>query len=215
MFFSSFEKLDKSKIDDSNTQMLKKFFVSKTAIFDNLINENDYYSQSILSCLQSELKLFIPILENRTARTFDLNELTSQLREMLAGVQGVQIVRSADESQAVILAKIVEFSKGWGPTAFKGSIETESKGGLRDNFLSAQSVGITLGIEITKINPEKEKVWTIVLTEKDFYQLTDRLELSRGSAEAPQIHASREALLVKKLSERIFRRAKAQIVDDF
>jgi len=58
LFFSSFEKLDKSKIDDSNTKMLKKFFVSKTAIFDNLINENDYYSQSILSCLQSDLKLF-------------------------------------------------------------------------------------------------------------------------------------------------------------
>jgi hypothetical protein len=164
---------------------------------------------------ESELKLFIPVIENRTARAFELNDLTGQLREMLAGVRGVQIVRSADESQSVILAKIVEFSKGWGPTVFKGSSETEAKGGLRDNFLSAQSVGITLGIEITKLNSAKEKLWTIVLSEKDFYQLTDRLELNRGSAAAPQIHASREALLVKKLSEKIFRRAKAQIVDDF
>jgi len=38
--------------------MLKKIFVSKTAVFDNLINENDYFSQSILSSLESDLKLF-------------------------------------------------------------------------------------------------------------------------------------------------------------
>ena len=164
---------------------------------------------------ETELKLFIPVLENNTSTSFDLNVLTSQLREMLAGVRGVHIVMSPDESEAVILAKVVEFTKSWGPTAYKGTPETELNGGLRNNFISAQSVAISLTIEISKLNSAKEKLWSIVLTEKDFYQLTDRLELERGSAEAPQIHASREALLIKKLAERIFRRARAQIVDDF
>ena len=164
---------------------------------------------------ESELKLFIPVIENRTARSFELNDLTGQLREMLAGVRGVRIVSSPEESQAIILAKVVEFSKGWGPTAFKGSPESEAKGGVKDNFLSAQSVSVSLSIEISKINSAKEKQWSMVLAEKDFYQLTDRLELDRGSGEAPQIHASREVLLIKKLAERIFRRARAQIVDDF
>lgn len=164
---------------------------------------------------ETELKLFIPVLENNTSTSFDLNVLTSQLREMLAGVRGVRIVMSSDESEAVILAKVVEFTKSWGPTAYKGTPETELNGGLRNNFISAQSVAISLTIEISKLNSSKEKLWSIVLNEKDFYQLTDRLELERGSAEAPQIHASRETLLVKKLSERIFRRARAQIVDDF
>jgi hypothetical protein len=58
LFFSSFEKLDRCIIDDGDSQMLKKIFVSKTAVFDNLINENDYFSQSILSSLESDLKLF-------------------------------------------------------------------------------------------------------------------------------------------------------------
>jgi hypothetical protein len=164
---------------------------------------------------ETELKLFIPVLENNTSTSFDLNVLTSQLREMLAGVRGVHIVMSPDESEAVILAKVVEFTKSWGPTAYKGTPETELNGGLRNNFISAQSVAISLTIEISKLNSSKEKLWSIVLNEKDFYQLTDRLELEKGSAEAPQIHASRETLLVKKLGERIFRRARAQIVDDF
>ena len=164
---------------------------------------------------ETELKLFVPVIENQTATAFDLNVLTGQLREMLSGIRRVRVVSSSSESQEIILAKVVDFSKGWGPTAYKGSSETEAKGGLKDNALSAQSVAVSLSIEISKINSAKEKLWSIVLTEKDFYQLTDRLELERGSAEAPQIHASREALLIKKLAERIFRRARAQIVDDF
>jgi hypothetical protein len=164
---------------------------------------------------ETELKIFVPVIENQSSTSFDLNVLTGQLREMLAAIRGVRVVSSPDESQEILLAKVVDFSKAWGPTAYKGSSESEAKGGLRDNALSAQSVTISLSIEISKLNSAKEKLWSIILTEKDYYQLTDRLELERGSAESPQIHASREALLVRKLAERIFRRAKAQIVDDF
>jgi hypothetical protein len=161
------------------------------------------------------LKLFVPVIENRSSTAFDLNVMTGQLREMLAGIRSVSIASSPEESQEIILAKVVDFSKGWGPTAYKGSSDSEIRGGLRDNALSAQSVAVSLSIEISKLNSAKEKLWSVVLTEKDFYQLTDRLEIEKGSAEAPQIHASRESLLIRKLAERIFRRARAQIVDDF
>lgn len=204
----------KNRIKKLLKNLRKRRWVPVFIFFQSVFFSCSYHAGDSRSP-ETELNLFVPVIENQTATAFDLNVLTGQLREMLAGIRRVRVVSSPSESQEIILAKVVDFSKGWGPTAYKGSPETETRGGLRDNALSAQSVAVSLSIEISKLNSSKEKLWGIVLTEKDFYQLTDRLELERGSAEAPQIHASREALLVKKLAERIFRRARAQIVDDF
>ena len=164
---------------------------------------------------ETNLRVFVPVFENRTGKAVELGQLSSLLREDLESVRGVQLVMSKDSSDAVILGKVVSLERTWGPTFFKGDAASEARGGLKKDALSAESAKLTLSLDIEKLTPQGERVWVRNLVESDYYQLTDRIEPSQGSASAPQIHAARETLLIKKLAERIFRRVKAQIVDDF
>lgn len=161
------------------------------------------------------LHVFVPVLENVTVRPLDLNEMTSSLRESLESVRGVVVVNNRSEADIVLLGKITRYDRSWGPTAYKGTAATAAAGGLKENILSASTTKVFLGIHFEKLNNQGEQSWSGNFSESELYELSDRLELSRGSAAAPQIHASREALLVKKLADRIFERARAQIVDDF
>ena len=161
------------------------------------------------------LRVFVPVVENLTARPLDLNEITSFFRENLESVKGVKVVNSRAESDIIVLGRIKGYSRTSGPTAFKGTSLTAAAGGLSDKALSASTVRVNLEMNIEKRLADGDKVWSSDFTESDLYELSNRLDLGSGSAATPQIHASREALLLKKLSERIFRRARAQIVDDF
>ena len=51
------EKLEKDEINEI-TENSRKYFVHRTALLDNMINENDYYSQNLQSLFKSDLKLF-------------------------------------------------------------------------------------------------------------------------------------------------------------
>ncbi len=164
---------------------------------------------------QQTLHVFVPVLENVTVRPIDLNELTSSLRENLESVRGVIVVNNRSEADVVLLGKVIRYDRTWGPTAYKGTAATAAAGGLKEDILSASTTKVILGIELEKLNNQGERSWSGKFAESDLYEMSDRLELARGSAAAPQIHASREALLVKKLADRIFERARAQIVDDF
>lgn len=162
-----------------------------------------------------ELRVFVPVFENASVRPVDLNEITSVFRENLESIRGVMVVNSRKDADVVILGKINSYDRTWGTTAYQGTKQTEAAGGLKENALSASTARISLGLNLEKVSPTGERIWTSSFVESDLYELSDRLELARGSAATPQLHASREALLVKKLSERIFLRARAQIVDDF
>ena len=161
------------------------------------------------------LRVFVPVLENVTVRPVDMNGLTSAFRESLESIKGVQIVNSEQDADIVLLARVTRYDRSWGPTAYKGTRQTEAAGGLREDRLSASTARINLAIDMEKRKPGGERLWASTFAESDLYELSDRLEIARGSAATMQIHVSREALLVKKLAERIFRRARAQIVDDF
>jgi len=162
-----------------------------------------------------DLRVFVPVFENASVRPLDLNDLTSIFRENLESIRGVIVVNSREDADVVLLGKINQYDRSWGPTAYKGTKQTEAAGGLREDTLSASTARVTLGLNLEKMNRAGDRMWTYSFVESDLYELSDRLELARGSAATPQLHASREALLVKKLSERIFLRARAQIVDDF
>ena len=164
---------------------------------------------------EEELRVYIPVFENRTARPVDLNLLTGSLRENLAGVKGVTVVNAAADSNLIIRGRITGYDKTWGPSAFKGTGTTESAGGLRTDYLSAESVNLTLVINLEKISPESGTMWKGDFVESDLYQLSGNLAASDGALASAQIHSSREELLIGKLANRIFRRARAQLVDDF
>lgn len=161
------------------------------------------------------LRIFLPVIENVTARPVDLSETTSDFRESLESIKGVIIVNSREEADIVLLGRITTYKRTWGPTAFKGDALSAAAGGLKENAISASTARITLAMNIEKTSATGERLWAAVFDESDVYEMSDRLELSRGSAATPQIHASREALLVRKLTSRIFQRARAQIVDNF
>ncbi|MEZ4815137.1 MAG: LPS assembly lipoprotein LptE [Bdellovibrionota bacterium] len=162
-----------------------------------------------------ELRVFVPVFENRSVRPLDLNDLTSEFRENLESIRGVSSVNSRDDADVLLLGQIIQYDRSWGTTAFKGTRQTEAAGGLREDALSASTARITLGMRIEKRTRLGELLSSSNYVETDLYEMSDRLELSQGSAAIPQIHASREALLIKKLVARIFQRARAQIVDDF
>lgn len=164
---------------------------------------------------QEHLRVFVPVIENGTSRALDLNIITGLLRETIEETRGVSLVNSAEKSDIVLAGKIIQYDRTWGPAAFKGTTETQSLGGIKKDYLSAESAVVTFGIELTKLSAKKELIWRGKFVERDSYQLSDRLQLNQGSAITPQIHTSREELLLSKLSSRIFRRAKAQIVDEF
>ncbi len=161
------------------------------------------------------LRIFLPVVENVSARPVDLNEITSDFRESLESIKGVIIVNQRDEADIVLLGRITMYKRTWGPTAFKGDTTSAAGGGLKENAISASTARIILAMEIEKRTSTGEKQWASIFNESDVYEMSDRLELMRGSAATPQIHASREALLVRKLASRIFQRARAQIVDNF
>lgn len=164
---------------------------------------------------EKTLRVFVPVFENRTGKVVDLNSLTSVMREGLESVHGVEVVNNSEQADAIVLGKVTGLERTWGQTFFKGDAVSEAKGGLKKDALSAESARLTLSVEIEKLTPRGDRLWRQGFSEFDYYQLTDRLELAQGSAAAPQIHAARETLLVKKLAERIFRRVRAQLVDDF
>jgi hypothetical protein len=161
------------------------------------------------------LRVFVPVIENVSVRPIDLNELTSSWRESLEAVRGVVVVTRREDADLLILGKVNVYNRTWGPTAYKGTPQTAKDGGLRADRLSASTARVYFGMQIEKRSPSGELLWTSNLLESDLYELSDRIELKKGSAAMPQIHASREALLVKKLAERIFERVQAQIVDNF
>ncbi len=162
-----------------------------------------------------ELRVFVPVFENKSVRPIDLNEVTSVFRENLEPIRGVILVNSKEDADLVLLGKISQYDRSWGSTAFTGTQQTELAGGLRKDMLSASTARVSLGITLEKRTQAGELQSTSSFVESDVYELSNRLELSQGSAATPQLHASREALLLKKLAERIFLRARAQIVDDF
>lgn len=164
---------------------------------------------------EQELKVFIPVFENQSVRPLDLNEVTSVLKENLESIKGVSLVNTKSDADVFVLGRIVQYERGWGPTAYKGTKVTEAAGGLREDMLSASTTRITLGILLEKFSSDGAKLWSSTYSESDLYEMSDRLSLAQGSAATPQLHASREALLIKKLTERIVQRARAQIVDDF
>ncbi len=161
------------------------------------------------------LRIFLPVVENVSARPVDLNEITSDFRESLENIKGVIVVNQREEADIVLLGRITTYKRTWGPTAFKGDTTSAASGGLKENAISASTARIILAMEIEKRSPLGEKQWSSIFNESDVFEMSDRLELLRGSAATPQIHASREALLVRKLAGRIFQRARAQIVDNF
>lgn len=164
---------------------------------------------------EHELRVFIPVFENQSVRPLDLNEVTSVFKENLEAIRGVRIVNSRDEADILLLGRVVQYERNWGPTAYKGTKATEAAGGLREDQLSASTARITLGLLLEKTHKDGSRIWSSTFVDSDLYELSDRLTLAQGSAATPQIHASREALLIKKLSDRIVQRARAQIVDDF
>lgn len=162
-----------------------------------------------------ELKVFVPVFENKSVRPLDLNDLTSDFRENLESIRGVATVNSRDDADVILLGQIIQYDRTWGTTAYTGTRQTEAAGALREDALSASTARITLGMRIEKRTRLGELSWSSTFTETDLYEMSDRLELAQGSAAVPQIHASREALLIKKLVARIFQRVRAQVVDDF
>ena len=164
---------------------------------------------------EKTLRVFVPVLENRTTRPIDLNEITSVFKENLESIRGVIVVNGRDEADVVLLGSVVQYDRGWGPTAYKGTQSTEAAGGLKRDALSASTARIHLGITLEKRGADGALLWSSNFVETELYELNNRLTLSEASAAMPQLHASRESLLLKKLTERIFLRSRAQIVDDF
>lgn len=161
------------------------------------------------------LRAYVPVLENITVRPLDLNELTSHFRESLEPIKGVIVVSDKKDADIVILGRVTRYDRTWGPTAYKGTEMTANSGGLKKDALSASTARVYLEMQIEKRSPLGELMWSSTFVESDLYELSDRLELARGSAASPALHASREALLVTKLANRIFERAQSQLVDDF
>ena len=58
LFNCSKEKLELEELNEINNESLRKYFVNKTALLDNMINSNDYFSQSLQSFFECNLKLF-------------------------------------------------------------------------------------------------------------------------------------------------------------
>lgn len=162
-----------------------------------------------------ELRIFVPVFENGSVRPLDLNEITSVFRENLEPIRGVIIVNNKEDADLILLGKVSQYDRTWGASAYTGTSQTEAAGGLRKDMLSASTARITLGLTLEKRSKTGELLSSMAYADADVYELSDRLELSTGSAATPQIHASRESLLLKKLTERIFSRARAQIVDAF
>jgi hypothetical protein len=179
---------------------------------------------SLLSCAyrvgssrssSEELRIFMPVFENMTARPVDLNEVTSVFKKNLESVRGVSFVNSKEQANLLVLGRLNSYEQVSGPTAFKGSFATQNQGGLRENSISASTLRLLIEIELEKRTPEGERISSSKYSEQDLYELSDRLTLESGSAATPQIHASREAIMTKVLAERIARRAQSQIVDNF
>jgi|GEM_PF-2245299 len=173
-------------------------------------------------------RIFVPVVDNLTTRTGFEPSVTNALRSAMGGVGGIQLARTEDEADYVLLASVTKYLT-LPATLVSGNAATENIGGLRNPQLTAGAIALTLGMRAQLIErvpngaQARRVLWERPFEESAAYEASSRFYESGtvasrregGSSSAPYINDSRESLQLRALADRIALQVTDQVVQDF
>ncbi len=174
-----------------------------------------------------EVKLFIPIPDNRTLRGGVEVYLARYLRENLALVDSINIVSSEKDADLLLLGTIYKMDLKSVGGGIRGSQDSEAAGGLSRGQRMASDFELTLGASFSMVqklgsqkglpkrtlwNQNYEKGITFPASRR-YTQLGDSLD--GASSSAPHINSSRERLFSEVLADQLSKSVIDQVLSDF
>ena len=174
------------------------------------------------SRLENPIRLIVPVGDNLDPGRNYGATLARVLRVELAAHPDFEIVTDKNDSTHWLEVDIVEINRVSGPTTKQGT-ELTSKGsnqGIDNEGIVAENIRFTARFRVafwkkTKRGKKFNLEWSREFNETAIYQSSIRLTESVGASAAPLIHRSREDIEVKKMSVKLAREVRQQILQDF
>ncbi len=165
--------------------------------------------------------IFVPVVDNLSYRTGFEATITSALRENLAAVKGLDVIRNEEEADYILLATINDYRVLHGKTPVSGSTSSEAAGGLTNKATITADIRLIVVMTVRFVerssagNPQRE-LWSRPFQKEAVFEAsTNRLTEVRGSSSAVHVNNSREATQFKILADNLAKLVVDQVAQAF
>ncbi len=158
------------------------------------------------------LKVYVPVVDNLSARHGLEAALTSRLRERLVQLGQYRLVQSPDQAERVLLVQISQWSRRPGPTLITGDASSAGRGGLASRQVIAGDFVMNLEVQaefVEKLPGLNRQVWRKSFSRSQIFEASRRFEDPATSAQASLVNQSREEIQSRQLVDAI-----VQLIED-